>query len=258
MGLSGNAARAGAELLITRRGARLWQSGHVVSEILARPGPTHSLFDVLAACAVVLAPGPRLAMLGFGGGSLVAPLRALGWGQAIDAVDLCGTSERAFRRICRGWAGDVRVSIAEASAWLRRRRGRFDVIVEDLSIPVPGDLVMPSVCFDPLPRLIARRLRPGGIVVINVFSPGRGGWRPVLDRLRAPLGASCVIRLHDFDHQILVASEALPHPSALSRRLRRALRHLRSRTAGRFTLHALPRRGSRAARRRSGQGGECG
>jgi hypothetical protein len=52
----------------TRRGARMIEGDVVLSEILARPGPTHSLFDLLAAAVTALSPGPRLAVLGFAGG----------------------------------------------------------------------------------------------------------------------------------------------------------------------------------------------
>ena len=72
----------------TRRGARIIDDDVVLSEILARPGPTHSLFDVLAAAVAAFAPGPRFAMLGFAGGGMIAPLRAMGCDIPVRAVDL--------------------------------------------------------------------------------------------------------------------------------------------------------------------------
>ena len=41
----------------TRRGARIIEDDVVLSEVLAQPGATHSLFDVLAAAVGTLAPG---------------------------------------------------------------------------------------------------------------------------------------------------------------------------------------------------------
>ena len=61
----------------TRRGAQMLQGGAILSEILAEPAATHSVFDLLAALVHLLAPGPRVAMLGFAGGGMLAPLRAL-------------------------------------------------------------------------------------------------------------------------------------------------------------------------------------
>ena len=60
------------KIVRTRRGARIVDDDVVLSEILAKPGPTHSLFDLLAAAVATLAPGPRFAMLGFAGGGIVA------------------------------------------------------------------------------------------------------------------------------------------------------------------------------------------
>jgi hypothetical protein len=241
-----SAGRSG--LVPTRRGARLLHDGHVVSEILAAPGPTHSLFDVLAAAAVVVAGGPRLALLGFGGGSTVAALRALGWDHPLDAVDLSETGTRAFRSLAAGWAGRLNVATDEASAWLRRQRRPFDVIIEDLSVPIPGDLVMPAVCADPLPRLIAARLRPSsGVAIINCFSPGPRGWRSLLARLLAPGWSARVLLLDDFDHRLLVVGRRLLPSRAFAHRLRRVLERLGSRQARRVHVRAFA-----PGRRRSG------
>ena len=62
-----------------RRRARILDGPDVLSEILDHPGPTDTMFDVLAACVAAFAPGPRVAILGFAGGGIVAPLRAMGF-----------------------------------------------------------------------------------------------------------------------------------------------------------------------------------
>ncbi len=225
-------------LVPTRRGARLIQAGHVVSEILALPGPTHSLFDIMAAGARLLAHGPRLALLGFGGGAVVAPLRALGWPGEIEAVDLSLEAALAYSRIAAPSLGDVRVTIADAAEWLRARRGRFDVIVEDLSVPSATDLVMPPVSFGPLPELLSRRLTPSGLAIVNVFSPGQTGWSRCIDRLR-PRGLQArVVCPRDFDHRLLILARRLPPAPQIARGLRAALAAMGSRQARRFTVKA--------------------
>jgi hypothetical protein len=224
------------EVVATRRGVRLVQEGHVLSEILAQPGPTHSLFDLMAACAVELTPGPRILLLGFGGGSIVAPLRALGLSGPLEAVDLSRTSAAVFRRVAGDWAGSVRVTIADAATFLTKTRRRYDLIVEDLSQAVAGDLVMPDVCFSPLPGLIAAHLRPGGGAVVNVFSPGEAGWRAHLDRLAAPGHEALRLIPDDFDHSLLLSAAHLPPATHLAHRLRRSLERLGSRQAHRFAL----------------------
>jgi hypothetical protein len=233
---------ASPEVVATRRGVRLVQEGHVVSEVLAQPGPTHSLFDLMAACAVELTPGPRVLLLGFGGGSIVAPLRALGFSGPLEAVDLSRTSAAVFRRVAGAWAGSVHVTIADAATFLRKTRRRYDLIVEDLSLPVAGDLVMPDVCFAPLPDLIAEHLRPGGAAIINAFSPGSTGWRAHLDRLVCPGHETLRLIPDDFDHSLLLSAQHLPSAADLARRLRRSLELLRSKQAHHFALRRRSRR----------------
>ena len=115
----------------TKRGARIRDDDVVLSEMLAEPGATHSLFDVLAAAVAVLARGPRIAMLGFAGGGMVAPLRAMGCDHPLHCVDLSAEAEPIFRELSSVWAGDVVLDIEDAEAWLLKRRGKFDVIIED-------------------------------------------------------------------------------------------------------------------------------
>ena len=84
----------------TRHGLRLSQHGVVISELRATPGPTHSVFDVLAALVAVLKPAGRVGVLGFAGGSMMAPLRCLGVESEIHSVDLERTGYDLFRRHC--------------------------------------------------------------------------------------------------------------------------------------------------------------
>ncbi len=230
------------KIVTTRRGVRLVQEGHVVSEVRAQPGPTHSLFDLMAACVVELTPGPSVLLLGFGAGSIVAPLRALGFTHPLEAVDLSKRSAAVFRRVAGPGAGSVRVTIADAATFLASTRRRYDLIVEDLSVPVRGDLVMPAVSFTELPPLIAASLRPGGAAVINAFSPGTASWPAHLARLRCPGHETLRLISHDFDHSLVISGKRLPRASDLSRRLRRALTRLRSRQARRFALRRSIRR----------------
>ena len=78
----------------TKHGLRLSQHGVVISELRTSAGPTHSVFDVLAAAIAVLAPTGRIGVLGFAGGGMIAPLRGLGVASVIDSVDL----DRADRK----------------------------------------------------------------------------------------------------------------------------------------------------------------
>jgi len=212
----------------TARGARIVEGDVTLSEILAAPGPTHTLFDVLAACVAALAPGPRCAVLGFAGGGMIAPLRAMGHGHPLLAVDLSRDGEKVFRRLSRDWAGTVQLAQADAAQWLRRQRQPFDLIVEDLSVPSPAGTVKPYVSFDTLPSLIRARLRPRGVVVTNLLPLPGTSWAALLARVALPHRRAVVVKLDEYENRFVLAGRALPTAAEASLRVRRALRGIGS------------------------------
>src|SRR6187402_1025733 len=106
------------DIASTKHGLRLSQHGVVISELRTSPGPTHSVFDVLAALIAILAPVGRIGVLGFAGGGMMAPLRGLGVESTIDSVDLDRAGYDLFRRHCPAWAEQVNWREADAVAWL--------------------------------------------------------------------------------------------------------------------------------------------
>ncbi len=207
--------------------------------MLGSPGPTDSVFDVLAAGAIVLAPqAHRLALLGFAGGGLVGPYRALGGEAEIFGVDLSMLAARMFRQLGQGWAGEVSVVKAEASEWLKTQR-RFEVIIEDLSQQVPGDVVKPAVSLETLPGRIAKRLTSKGVAVINVL-PTRGlSWKRLLGHWSGHHRAAREVRLAGFDNRILLLGHALPPSRMLARALRESLFAIGSSQAGALSVRTL-------------------
>ena len=223
-------------VMTTRRGARLIEAGTVLSDVLREPGPTHSLFDVLAACVASLPPGPRVALLGFAAGGMVAPLRAMGFAHPLEAVDLSRRWERLFRRLSGPWAGRVSFSQTEASLWLRRTRTRYDVIVEDLFARGPSGMAKPEVALSAVPLLMQRRLGLRGVAVINTLPvPGRS-WREILAPLAEPFPEAHVVVLQDFENRILILGRTLGTAREVSRKLRSALRSIGSRQASRMRV----------------------
>jgi spermidine synthase len=223
----------------TRRGARIVEDDVVLSELLAKPGPTHALFDVLAACVAVLAPGPRFAMLGFAGGGIVAPLRALDFPHPVRAVDLSRDGEALFRELSSEWAGDVCLEIEDAADWLRRRRGRWDLILEDLSVPSPAGTVKPYASFDTLPGLIHRRLTSGGIALTNLLPLPGTSWDALTSRIAHPHRNALAVHFEEYENRFVVAGDSLPSAVHLSRRLGSALRSIGSGQCGRISVRTV-------------------
>ena len=227
------------DITATPHGLRLSQHGVVISEMLTSAGPTHSVFDVLAALISVLAPSGRVGVLGFAGGGMMAPLAALGVDRVIDSVDLDQESHALFCRHCPAWAGRIAWENADAEAWLQRQPPDFSLLMDDLSVPCGGDVTKPAISWEVLPGAMRGRLRTGGITIANLLPPSGGHWEPALSQMARGSGTARIIRLDDFLNRILVAGDDLPSARWLGVRLRAALRQIRSRQAGRIHVRAL-------------------
>jgi hypothetical protein len=224
----------------TKQGLRLSQHGVVISELRTSPGPTHSIFDVLAALIAELAPLGRIGILGFAGGGMMAPLQGLGVKSVIDSVDLDRAGYALFRKHCPEWTRRVKWHQGDAVAWLRQQPARFDLLMEDLSVPKDGDVVKPEVSWKVLPELMRQRLQPGGIGVFNLLPQPACGWQPALEQIVGWFHTARIINLDEFENRILVTGEELPDARELGRRLRSALQTLRSRQAKRYQVRTFP------------------
>ena len=221
--MTGDAPEPSFRLVRTRGGVRLVEDGLVLSEIVREPGPTNSLFDVLAASIAALVPGTRVAVLGFAGGGIMAPLRAMGFGHPIRAVDLSLEGEAVFRANAGPWAGVVTVARADAARWLPRQRGSWDLILEDLSAGTELGVTKPAVSLGTMPELMKRCLRPKGLAVTNVLPVPGMTWRNLLAKLAAPWAHAVVVHLEEYENRILVASRHPLDARAVSTALRRHL-----------------------------------
>ena len=223
----------------TKHGLRLSQHGVVISELRTSPGPTHSVFDVLAALLVLLRPAGRIGVLGFAGGGMMAPLQALGMKTAFRTVDLDQASYDLFCQHCPDWVSGVQWQRADAVQWLRKQKPEFNLLLEDLSVPQDGDVVKPEISWRLLPGLIRQKLKRDGIAVFNLMSPPEDDWRSALKKITREFRVTQVIHLDDFENRIVIAGEQLPAAPALGHGLRELLRKLRSRQAGRLRVRSV-------------------
>jgi hypothetical protein len=223
----------------TKIGLRLSQHGVVLSELRTTPGPTHSVFDVLAASLAVLAADRRIGVLGFAGGGMLAPLRGLGVEVPVETVDLERTGYELFREHCRAWAGTVNWRQADAVDWLCQQPATFGALVDDLSMPLNGDVIKPVITWEVLPKLIRDRLAPGGAGIFNLLTPPGGAWNPALARIARLFKSAHLIDLAEYENRILIAGDELPGAREFGVRLRLALRRVRSRHATRIQLRNL-------------------
>jgi len=228
------------KVMRTRHGLRFSQHGVVISELRTTPGPTHSVFDVLAILLILLrTKNGRIALLGFAGGGMIAPLVAQGSCPELTAVDLDADSYQLFRRHCPVWAKLFKWQHAEAVRWLGKQNRRFNLILDDLSVPAGADVVKPEVCWRELPQMIRARLNPRGVAVFNLLSPPGGTWRQALASLRNQYRDALVIDFDEYENRILIAGNELLSARTLGRELKESLRRLRSRQAERVRVRTL-------------------
>ena len=227
----------------TKHGLRLSQHGVVISELRTSPGPTHSVFDVLAASIAVLALTGRIGVLGFAGGGMMAPLRALGVKAVIDSVDLDRAGYDLFQQHCPQWTAGVNWQQTDAVAWLREQAPAFNLLMDDLSVPQDDDVFKPAISWDVLPKLMRSRLSPGGFGVFNLLPAAGGTWKADLARLLKSGGwtpaQARMIFLDEFENRILITGDKLPGTRKLGAQLRQALQGLHSRQAGRIQVRAI-------------------
>lgn len=226
----------------TKHGLRLSQHGVVISELRTSPGPTHSVFDGLAAVIAVLAPPGRIGVLGFAGGGMMAPLRGLGVTSVIDSVDLDRASYDLFRQHCPQWTSGVTWQQAEAVAWLRPQPAEFGLLMDDLSVPQAGDVFKPAISWNVLPELMRQRLRSGGFGVFNLLPAPGGTWNSDLTRIVGLFATARMITLNEFENRILITGDALPTARELGAQVRGALHRLRSRQATRIRVSCVTAR----------------
>ena len=208
------------EVQQTHRGARLVQNGSVLSEVLAQPGPTDSVFDVLAASIRVFSQGDHVGLLGFAGGGLIAPLRAMGGGQRLCGVDLDRSGYELFCDLSDDWQGDVHFAESDAVEWLRAQRGRFDLLLEDLSVGRDGDVFKPEVSIETLPQLIQSKLKPGGVAIFNLLPPDDRTWGEMAAKVCGPFSFGVQVSFESYYNRVLaLANGALPPTREVSRLL---------------------------------------
>ncbi len=222
----------------TATGLRMSQHGVVITELRTTPGPVHSVSDILAALVAALSHVGKIGVLGFAGGGMQAPLHALGFAGALHTVDLDRTGWELFAQHCPAWIPGVDWHHGEAVEWLRAQPANFDLLVEDLSVPLGGDVFKPSITWDILPPLIRSRLRSGGIAILNLLPPPDGIWLHHIARITALFGRAHSIRFDDFVNRILIAGPAIPPVRELGARVRAALRRIRSRLADRIQFRS--------------------
>ena len=213
------------------------QNGLVLCELPREPGPAHSVWDVMACAVRLFAPGSRMAMLGFAGGGMVGSMRALGCEQEVHGVDLWSGGFEIFREVATDWSGAVNFAHEDAAEWLRRDRVPFDVIVEDLSVPLRDDVVKPSISWMELPALIRRRVKKGGVVINNLLPTPGISWANQIEACR--VGPGVEVGFENFFNRVLIQGAQVGNARSCGPRSRQLMRELGSELSDSLKIRTL-------------------
>jgi len=214
----------------------------VVDETFAsfyRPGEivTHCVWDAIAAPILWLSPKRRrrILILGLGGGSVARLARALAPEAEIVGVEFDPEVVRLARAHLELDSLDVQVEIADAHAWLKTAKGRFDVILEDVFVGQGDEVHKPDWIPEPGHSLARARLARGGVFVSNTLDEHA----EVARVMRGAFPALVDIETEDYDNHVLVAGgEGL---SGIALRKRVAESPILSESLGILSFRTQPR-----------------
>ena len=132
------------------------------------------------------------------------------------------------RQLSVKWKGEVRFAQADAVEWLRSQRGKFDLLLEDLSIGRDGDVFKPDVSIDALPGLIQSKLKPGGIAVFNLLPADDQTWVGMTAEVCAPFEFGVQILFESYYNRVLIQGSSVGRARSCGDRLRKLMRLLGS------------------------------
>jgi spermidine synthase len=162
-----------------------------------------------AASALAFAPRRhRTLVVGLGGATFPMLLRRSHPDMTIDVVEI----DPLVRQVARDYFGlvedkQLRVHIADGAEFMRRARGRWDVILLDAYGPdsIPDALTTKAFFAD-----VAQRLTKGGLVVANIADVRNDHERAVITRFATAFPACILLHTPRSDNVIAVAGASLP------------------------------------------------
>lgn len=177
-------------------------------------------WDLLAAAALLL-PSRKPAsilMLGVAGGTALRTLRHLFPEVSLTGIDLDAELVGLARQEMRLDETGAEIIIADAYAWMKRNKRRFDVIIDDLYLAGDDDVFRSESCDADWLGLLKRSLAPGGILALNlVTGPGhRAKQTATRKNLTARFPSVRSLRTSESMNEILVAGENVATGVALA------------------------------------------
>lgn len=177
-------------------------------------------WDLISAAALLRPDGkPKsILMLGVAGGTALRTLRHLLPDASLTGIDLDSELIDLARREMALDDTKAEIIIADAYAWMKANKRKFDVIIDDLYLAGDEDVFRAETCDQAWLDLVRRSLAPDGILALNlVIGPGHRAkqiatradlakYFPTIRSLRTP----------DSMNEVLVAGENVASAAQLA------------------------------------------
>jgi spermidine synthase len=168
-------------------------------------------WDLIAAAALLRPDGkPKsILMLGVAGGTALRTLRQLLPDVSLTGIDLDSELIDLARREMALDDTEAEIIIADAYAWMKANKRKFDVIIDDLYLAGDEDVFRAESCDESWLGLVRRSLAPGGILGLNlIIGPGhRAKQTATRKNLAKYFPAIRSLRTEDSMNEVLVAGE---------------------------------------------------
>lgn len=162
----------------------VWKSAHQVEFRVA--GAIHAwwqenrfltglAWDNLAAAALLRPAGPpkSILMLGLAGGTAFRVLRHLLPEVKLVAVDIDREIIELAREHMHLDQTNIEIHLADAYAWLKQNKRRFDVVIDDVYLAGKTDVFRPQAWDPDHLATLRRAVAPGGLLAANLVT-GKG------------------------------------------------------------------------------------
>ena len=177
-------------------------------------------WDLLAAAALLRPSGKpaSILMLGVAGGTALRTLRHLLPEVSLTGIDLdTELIALAEKEMHLGETG-AEIIIADAYAWVKKNKRRFDIILDDLYLAGEDDVFRADACDADWLGLLKGTLAPGGILALNlVTGPGhRAKQSATRKNLAARFPSVRSLHTEESLNEILVAGDEVAPGSQLA------------------------------------------
>lgn len=177
-------------------------------------------WDLIAAAALLRPGGPpkSILMLGVAGGTALRTLRHLLPDVSLTGIDLDSEIIDLARREMALDDTGAEIIIADAYAWMRANKRKFDVIIDDLYLAGDEDVFRAENCDESWLGLVRRSLAPCGILGLNlVIGPGhRSKQIATRANLAKYFPGIRSLRTEDSMNEVLVAGENVASAAQLA------------------------------------------